>query len=542
MVRRFLRVISEYPEPFVHYAHNAQYDWRYILPYLAEHEIPCEICMRTESDIYEIRISLGSVKIVMRDSFAFWNSSLEKLAKAYCPEFPKLPGPDFDKGEIFDPNNKEHEAYARRDAMILAVALPRLDTKMQKHFGVGIGVTTASTAVRAWQETLGNEIFACPPNDEFDKFVRSAYYGGLVFLTRNDRIGDGSEIVAETFDINSSYPAAMVEWGVPYGRVLVSNDYKEGHMGIYRVRVRAPENLIVPILPRRNDKGNMAWSRGEFETTCTNRELVFAANHGYEILEIIEGVYFEDTIYPFDDFIGKCKAIRFAYRDLPEEMLAKLMQNSLYGKFGSRRERMRIYHPESDDDYLEGEPLEACDYFWIKKEIAEEMKCLPQWAVFITAHARLRLLNAIYTCGPENVLYGDTDSITVLRGHGTSIDVGLEYGQFKLEKSWTEFRAIAPKVYAGRLADYRTKEGELVRGGMKGAAKGLPRKNLKPENWEQLLYDGRTSATALSLSSLRVALQKGASAAKELERVSSSLCNSANWELHGNLVRPKIAA
>ena len=124
MLPDFIAKICEYPEPYVHYAHNAQYDWRYVLPYLAEYEIPCEICMRTETDIYEVRLFIDGNKIIMRDSFAFWNSTLKKLAAAYCPELPKG-DIDFEK-VTFDPDNPEHEMYSRRDAMILAVALPRL--------------------------------------------------------------------------------------------------------------------------------------------------------------------------------------------------------------------------------------------------------------------------------------------------------------------------------------------------------------------------------------------------------------------------------
>ena len=531
MIEQFISKICEYPEPYIHYAHHAQYDWRHILPWIVEHEVPCEICMRTETDIYEVRLNIGPVQVIMRDSMAFWNSSLKKLAEAFCPEMPKG-DLDFDK-ETFDPDNPVHESYARRDAAILAVALPRLNVRMQKHFGVSIAPTTAGTAVRAWQESLGDdEIYECSKNDDLEHFSREAYYGGLVFLTRNDKIGDGSEVVAETFDINSSYPAQMLKYGVPHGRTMPSRNYMSPKMGIFRVRVRTPENIIVPILPRRNERGAMTWSRGEFETVCTNTELQFAVSHGYEVLEVYEGILWDEVIFPFAAFISKCRDIRFKYRDKPEEMLAKLMQNSLYGKFGSRRVRMRIFHPETDEDYIGAIPLDECEYFWIKQEESDDMKCLPHWAVFITAHARLTLLRNIYAVGPEFVLYGDTDSITVMEGHAEKIDVGLEYGQFKLEKQWTEFRAIAPKVYTGVLGN----------GKYKGAAKGLPKKSMNDEKWRELLDHSKTSASALSLTSLRVAMAKGAKPATKMTRKSSSLANSANWELHGNNVRPKMAA
>lgn len=530
MVEKFLETIRQYPEPYIHYAHNAQYDWRYILPYLAENKIPCEICMRTESDIYEIRILDPDGDIIMRDSFAIFDFKLADFAKAYCPELLKL---QIDV-ENFNPDNLEHETYARRDSQILAVGLPRMNAKYMRHFGISVGPTIASTAIRAWQESLGeNVIYECMENKELETFCREGYYGGLVFLTRNDAIHSNDGIAAITFDIGSSYPAAMCKYGVPYGGVMSSRDYCEGKPGMYRVRVRTPEDLIIPILASRNVKGHMQWRRGEFETVVTSQELIFAAKQGYEILDILEGIVWEKLVFPFNDVIELCKEIRKKYKGLPEEFIAKKIQNSIYGKFGSRRERARIFIPGVDDEEIDDSsyPLEACDYFWIKTEVSDRMKCNPHWAAFITANARLRLLQTAYAVGPENCIYGDTDSLTILPGFEELIDIGDEYGQFKLEKIWAEFRAIAPKVYAGRLFS----------GDWKGAAKGLPRKNLKTENWREILETGVTSARALSLGSLKAGLKKGMREAKELERVSSDIRNSSNWELHENLVRPKIA-
>lgn len=536
MVADFLAKICEYPEPYIHFAHNAQYDWRYILPYLAENEIPCEIQMRSETDIYEVRILTDRGEVIMRDSFAIYDFKLSDLAKSFCPEFPKLEM-DFDKVE-FDPDNPEHEKYARRDAFILAIALPRMNALYQKHFGVSLGPTIASTAMRAWQESLADdEIYECQSDNDAERFYRSAYYGGLVFLTRNDTIlpAPGETVAARTFDVSSCYPSVMVDYGVPFGRTVSTRKWQTDKMGIYHVRVRSPENLIVPILPRRDERGYMAWSRGEFETVVTNRELIFAVNHGYEVLEVIKGVVWEETIFPFNAVIEKCKELRKRFKGEPDEFIAKKVQNSLYGKFGSRRERRQIFVPKDDEETIGAIPLDSCDYFWVKTDYSESMKCMPQWAVFITAHARLKLLQAIYAVGPEYVLYGDTDSITVIAGHEEGINIGEEYGQFKPEKDWVEFRALAPKVYAGRII---TKEGIKY----KGAAKGLPRKNLTDKHWAELLETGKTRAKALSLNSLRVAMRRGVREAVELERVSTDIRNSANWELHGIRVRPKIAA
>lgn len=535
MCRNFIEYIMKFPRPYVWFGHFAQYDWRYLMDLFVEMELDVEIAMRDETNVYEIRIRTEDGIVIMRDSYALWNSKLEKLASAFCSEIPKL-SIDFDK-VTFDVNNPEHVEYAKRDVLIILVGLPRLIAKLNRHFGINPNGTFASTSLKGWQNTLPDDaVYYTSKLDANELFARQAYYGGLVFLTDTTPQTD-----VETYDRNSSYPASMMKYGVPHGRAVESTDYQTALMGIYKVRVRAPDNLRIAILPARDSEGRMRWYKGEFETVCTNRELVFAANHGYEILEVMSGLVYEETIYPFTPYIEKCMAIRKEFAVAPglpltgEEYLAKFMQNSLYGKFGSRRERLRIIaaHCATEEDIIDSMPYDDEGKWYVKKEIDSEMRCNPHWAVFITAHARLALLQSIYTIGPENVLYGDTDSFTVRKGFGHLIDTGSEYGQWKLEKEWKTFRAIAPKVYSGTLID----------GSYKGAAKGLPAKNLTDTHWKELYEQGKTESQAMSLPSLRVTLKSGVKPAVMLMRKSSNINNSSNFEqLPDGKISLKMAA
>lgn len=540
MVDVMFQDVVQWPKPAIWYSHFAQYDWRYFMGYLVEKGYEINIGMRTDNDVYEIRITNSDGDtVILRDSYALWNSPLEKLAKTFCPEIPKL------KIDIehFNPLDPEHIKYAKRDVLILLVGLPRLFDMIKEHFGVNAGATTAGTALKAWQKTLGKEeIYDCSTYGPREAFIRQAYYGGIVFLTNCVKQTD-----CETYDYNSSYPACMETYGVPYGRIAETTDWQSGLPGIYRCRVRAPKDLIVAILPARDSRGYMKWYQGEFDTVVTNEELIFAAKHGYEILEIYEGICFEETVYPFDEIIGHCKLLRQEFKDLPVEALAKLIQNALYGKYGARRERLRVMHISSmeDEDYIGAMPMDDEGEWYIRKEFDEDMRCLPQWSVFITAHARLKLLAAVYSVGPENVIYGDTDSITLKKGFGHLLDVGSKYGQLKLEKEWSEFRAVGPKQYSGILgADIMNSDGtvKMAKGSYLGAAKGLAKKAMKDENWKQLLEDGQTQATTLSIDSLRVSMRKGVKPARTLTRVSSNIDNSSNFDAlpNGN-VRVKFA-
>ncbi|MHB8553771.1 MAG: DNA polymerase [Thermoplasmataceae archaeon] len=514
MLEKFFEFLRCYPKPTIHYAHFAQYDWRYILDHIEKHEIKCELSMRTERDIYQIKILQDDGDIIMRDSFALWPGSLKNLADSFCPELPKL------KIDIenYNPDNPEHKEYAMRDIEILIVGLKRLDEKMREHFGIGINATTASTALKAWQYSLKNdEIYNGSKNGSIEDFIRSSYYGGIVFLTTTRLIED-----CETYDINSSYPHVMSEMLLPDGKPSISKNWNSSHFGIYRCTVKSPDDLIIPIVPSRNNKGAMRWLSGEFETICTNVELMFAARHGYEIIEIHEGLLFPKKVSPFVSFVEKCKTLRKEYKGLSIEQIAKLMQNSLYGKFGSRRERTELFHPETQEDELGAFPFNGSEYWFTRTQPNEkDMLVKPEWAVFITAFARLHLLDTAYSVGVDKIIYGDTDSLTVLSGNSDKIDIGDKYGQFKLEKTWQSFRAIAPKVYVGILDN-----GKIL-----GRAKGMPKKSMNNDKWQELYRDGVTTCDYDSLPSLYTHIKKSGSELQHISRVSSSLSKSINFKI-----------
>jgi len=528
-IGKFLASMWNYPAPCIWYSHFASYDWRYLLDELqAIDGVEIDIGMRTHTDIYELRVTYEGEKYILRDSYAIFPHPLKALAERFCPELPKL-DLDFDS-EVFDPEDPRHVAYARRDIEILLAGLPRFFEMVKTTFSVWPTGTVAGTALKSWQRHIGDELYNCSKYDGNELFIRQGYYGGLVFLTNNNTNEN-----AETYDRNSSYPATMLEHGVPYGRQYECRDFESGRPGIYRVRVKAPDDLIVPIIPARNAKGGMRWYRGEFDTVCTNNELIFAANHGYEIQKIYEGIAFEDTVFPFKEFIELCKFIRANFKGEALEFVAKLLQNALYGKFGSRRERLKVISAlTADVEMLMGAiPLDENGDWYTRTELDEDMRCMPSWAAFITANSRLNLLQNVYTVGPENCFYGDTDSITIKAGYGHLIDIGNEYGQWKLEKEWRTFRAIAPKVYAG----------ELLSGKLVGAAKGMPRKAVDDGVLRELLMTGQSEVSALSLASLKSHLKNGGSKAVTLTRKSSTLNNSVNYEIcEGGQVRAKIAA
>ena len=521
ILAQLLNIMWQYPK-HSWYAHNAQYEWRYMMRYFRDCTIKPEIFMRNKTDIYMIQLRDGKKRLRMLDSMAVWNGSLKTLLDVYASDLPKL---SIDVAH-FDTLNPEHRAYAERDSIGLAVAMKNLNQMLKDSYGVDVRVTAASTAIAAWESQLGEKYFM---NETREDYIRSAYFGGAVFLTRSD-IVEG----AVTYDINSSYPYQMRKHDVPYGNIYQTFNYHPDKLGIYTVTVDTLK-CDFPCLPMRLENNSIIWPLGRFQTTITNIELEFAIQHGYELLEIHDGVIFERSINPFVSFVDKCETIRIGFKGKPQESLAKLIQNSLYGKFGSRRERTIMFVPESNADIVDAEPWDDEQYYWTRTE-HQDLRCMPAWAVFITARARLHLFKAAFDVGIDKVIYGDTDSLTIT-SRSDRIDTGDRYGQFKLEKEWKLFRATAPKTYSGILAvTYKTKRA----GTLTGAAKGMPTKAMGNDQWRGLLEGDRISAEYLSLSSLRVSLRTGELDARLLRRRSSLLENSNGWRQDGTAIRPRL--
>ncbi|HUX99260.1 MAG TPA: DNA polymerase [Candidatus Deferrimicrobium sp.] len=531
LIEWFDEIFMLYPYPCIHYAHFAQYDWRYLIPELLRRKElgyfdHLDFFLRTDKDIYQITIAIDGKKYIMRDSYALYPDTLEEFAKAFSPDLLKLEL-NFDN-EIFDVENSNHLEYAKRDAMALRQCLINYATAVKNLFGVSIGHTAAGTAVKAWQKTLDKEtIISYSEDSEREKYIRNAYYGGVVFLTTNK-----PHKKCKTYDLNSSYPYTMETFPMPVGSPTEVSEYIPNTLGIYEVDIEVPETIIIPIIPSRNERGSMQWRTGRFKTAITNFEIEMAVKNGHIIHEIKSGLVWNSTISPFKEFIGKCKYIRKAHKGTSYEKVAKRNQNSLYGKYGAKRTTNRIVFGQENIKDFENVKIfsEDMDDVYIVTEYSEDMPCKPEWAVFITAIARMRLIASAYALGPENVIYGDTDSLTLKENADISkLDIGDEYGQFKLEKEWKQFRAIAPKTYAGQLNN----------GKWTGAGKGLSTKKMTAAKYRELFETGMTEVTYLSLPSLVVALRKGMGEATEESRVSSSLDNSINYSLQEGVIKLK---
>ncbi|MBT9146189.1 MAG: hypothetical protein DDT42_02071 [candidate division WS2 bacterium] len=215
-----------------------------------------------------------------------------------------------------------------------------------------------------------------------------------------------------------------------------------------------PEDIYIPVLPVR--AGKLYFPVGEFSGVWTGEELQAAEKQG-AIVNITEAIVWSKSYPIFKTFIQKMEYEKNNSTGARRAFF-KLIQNSLYGKFGMRRERDTYMNdtPENRAKILKrgGKFLTiilACGKTMLlttSRSYASYIQ--PQISSYITSLARLELFKVIDKY-KDSVCYYDTDSIILTRKLAESMIDNQEYGKWKLEGEVSEAVFIQPKMYAEKL-------------------------------------------------------------------------------------------
>lgn len=519
----------------VWYAHNGgEYDYKYLLPEL----------MPYLADGYHVRLVAQGQRVIglvitrghrtwkLLDSYALMPASLDTISRTFAPEHAKLA---FDHEHTrFNPANPDHVAYLDQDIRGLLASLRSFMQLIYAQFGVPCGWTIGATALLAWRHTIPARAGYWRARAGAELFCRDGYYGGLVWLSRTTRQHD-----LITLDINSAYPAVMRAIGVPVGLPIYTDIYHAGLPGFYRVRVDVPRDIPMSFVPLRTREG-VCWATGQFETTITDLEIEQALRYGCAVT-VRDGYYWREHLPIFTTFVNTCEQLRLAHPGTAIESAVKLLQNSLYGKFGTRPEIISL--TLADDlpndawqPFVDEQTGGLVDHLYSTEQTLNKPYMHVEWAAYITAAQRMRLVNLCRVVGHDQVIYTDTDSLTasraavldaVARG---AIVLSTRYGDLKVEKEYAWFQAAGPKHYVGELSN-----GVLVH-----RAKGVPRSRITDSGHLAALAGDDTPVRYDSMTGTLAMLKHGSPRAVVRTRRYSAIANSKNWtvDISGD-VRPR---
>lgn len=393
---------------------------------------------------------------------------------------------------LYKEKDKRFYDYLKHDVLGLHEVLIKFNNLVQENNGK-LGLTIASTSMKTFQKGyLDKQIYMSdrPINEEMKK----AYYGGRTEIFRMYLPDD----TYHCYDINSLYPYVMFTNRFPIGKPKhIKNptlDTIKNHIGITECNVIAPNDLYLPVLPYKLKIGNhnkLIFPLGSFSGYWDNAQLVKALSLGYKIIPK-KGFIFESS-FLFKDYVTNFYELkRKSISGTPSYILAKLMLNSLYGKFAQNQDSEMLVKINNPNDLKDYDVTDIVDIdkglFKVKSESRGNF-FIPQISIHVTALAQLRLYHYLEMLINKgfNVAYCDTDSLFT----NGKLPVSDKLGDMKLEYSFKRGYFLLPKTYC-----YVKKNGEV-----KVKAKGFVnifQEKLKENDFKKALFKNDLSGFSLN--------------------------------------------
>lgn len=434
----FIEFCSNPKENPTLYFHNLKFDGSFVISWLLQHGFSYISDKKEKRDktfttlitdmgqFYAIEIyftvnghHVNKVKIL--DSLKiFPNFSVERVAEGFGLPIHKLEIDYKMKRPIgWELTSKEVD-YIRNDVEIMARALSIM-------FEQGLDkMTIAGDAFKSYKSFVPKFRRRFPVlSKPVDSDIRLSYRGGFTYVNdiyKEKKVGKGICI-----DKNSMYPSKMVQEPLPYGRPeFFEGKYQsDPKMPLYIQSLSCKFELKQGKIPTIQLKNNLSFMPNEYLSSSNNEIVTLSlCSPDYELF--VENYHITDITYNggwkfrqckgmFDEYINywmgqKIKAGKEGNQ--PMRQIAKLMLNSLYGRFGLSINARQKYPYLDEKDVVR---------FGLLPEEEREPVYIPA-ACFITSYGRCDTIRtsqkirdySLKKYGYDAYLYSDTDSIHCL--------------------------------------------------------------------------------------------------------------------------------
>lgn len=418
------------------YFHNLKFDGEFIIYYLLKNgfkhvvkkeDIKDNTFTTLISDMgqfYQITVyfTKGNKKVhkvTFIDSLKIIPFSVDTIAKTFNLPISKLKIDYNEPREIGHILTEEENEYIKNDVLIVAKALKTLFDENLTY------MTEGSNALHDFKSMITkskyNHLF--PTLDyKLDEDLRKSYKGGFTYLNPIYKEKDVENVTI--LDVNSLYPSVMYEKSLPFGEpIFFDGQYKEDKVyNLYVQMITCSFEIKEGKIPTIQIKNSMSFMSNEYlessnnEIVClvlTNIDLkLFFEQYNVYDLEFVCGWKFKSVKGIFTEYIDKWitrKIEATKTGNKGQRTLAKLMLNSLYGKFATSLDVQSKIPFLTEDDVV---------HYELSEEEQKDGLYLPI-ASFITAYARektIRTSQTIKTYSLEKYnqdmyIYSDTDSI-----------------------------------------------------------------------------------------------------------------------------------
>jgi hypothetical protein len=394
-----------------------------------------------------------------------------------------------------DASDAEWVEYCKRDVDVLTQYQLSFMKFTHENDLCGLGLTLASQSFRAYRHKFMHHEIVLHSNEQVTKLERSGYSGGRVEAFY---IGGLFYKTYYKVDVNSMYPYVMNDELYPTELIAHTDNVS---------LVKLPELLLsnyciaeCEIETQDNayaykSKHKLVFPIGNYSTVLHQRELEYALQHGHikSIRQI--AIYKRERI--FTDFVKYFYALKQQAELENNPVLrfqAKIILNSLYGKFGQRQVVSKLF--DNPNGFTIGRVAGYSEtlgrnvtvtYLGNKMETrymeGESTYSFPAIAGAVTAYARMYLYQLMQDAGLPNVFYCDTDSLIINQAGLDNLSGYLDnnkLGYLKVEDYTTQVSIRGCKDYSF---------------GDETKTKGVPKKAvmLTTKSWEYEQFRGAKS-------------------------------------------------
>jgi len=467
-------------------SHNLSFD----LPILATfHELPARGYKLTfwtfDPRTQILRFKCDTHSIVFVDNASLFPGKLEKWGRVLG--FQKLPMPDENASD------DEWITYCERDVDIM-IELWLWWIKYLRENNLGsFKYTTASQAFSIYRHKFMRYPIYIHSNEKVIELERKGYKGGRVSAFRVGKFTNGPYY---KLDVNSMYPYVMREFEYPTRLIKVYHNIHPKNARILVEKYCVMADVVLKtdedVYPIKMNNKNV-YPIGIFRTVLSTPELTYALEHNHVLAIITIALYRKRPIFrEYVEYFYKMKVEAEKRGDYTTRYFAKILLNSLYGKFGQRgiNQRMITEFPDGKiPQFLKdkvcsrknGRWVLIANQLWEIEKEGESYNSFPAIAAHVTAYSRMHLWYLINKAGKDNVLYCDTDSLIT-----NSVGYENVKGLVDNEKlGYLKVEGIADEVIINAPKDYRFGN-EVKRKGIPKDAKQLGENTFEVVMWPSL--------------------------------------------------------
>lgn len=370
---------------------------------------------------------------------------LKKFLKTFAPDYQKLDGPNFDAGEKFNPNNKNHVLYAERDSEGLYFAMHKVSEIVKELTNLDLKPTVGNLAIHHFMDHVPEGVILKRPTDKLLQVLHGDVKRGGYCWAMKQYHGP-----VWKYDINQAYAAAMRDAHLPSGDCATTSEYIDGQPGIYYCTFSRKKLRKVPFYYKQEKQGLFTIGKKPVSAWLTSIEIEHLKKDEWQVK--IDGGYVWESSFNMKHFVDRLEKLRGTDPEGPSGPLGTMVKSIGNNAYGKTLEQVWgqefVFSKERPDGYDLYDSFNPEAYFIFSRDRKSFPKKyhLPQIGIFVTAHVRCVVREAAIK-EEDHFLYADTDCVMFSKPAKHLEVHKTKYGAWKQESDGYTIIVVGKKMY-----------------------------------------------------------------------------------------------